>query len=45
MTIITIVISCDYAKTEADKNLILPKEQVENADLYKPVPNKTLTTR
>ena len=28
-----------------DKNLVLPKEEVENQDLYKTVLSKTLTTR
>ena len=32
-------------KTQKDGNLVLPKEQVENADLYKPVQNKIMTTR
>ena len=32
-------------KTQKDENLVLPKEQVENADLYKPVLNKITTTR
>ena len=31
-------------KTQKDENLVLPKEQVENADLYKPVLNKIMTT-
>ena len=31
-------------KTEKDENLVLQKEQVENADLYKPVQNKITTT-
>ena len=31
-------------KTQKHKNLVLPKEQVENADLYKPVLNKIMTT-
>ena len=33
-----------YRNTK-DENLVLPKEQVENADLYKPVLNKLLNTR
>ena len=32
-------------KTQKDENLALPKEQVENADFYKPVLNKIMTTR
>ena len=32
-------------KTRKNENLVLPKEQVENADLYKPVLNKLMTTR
>ena len=32
-------------RNKEDENLVLPKEQVENADLYKPVLNKILTTR
>ena len=32
-------------KTRKDENLVLPKEQVENADLYKPIHNKIMTTR
>ena len=32
-------------KTLKDKNLALPKEQVKNADFYKPVMNKIMTTR
>ena len=32
-------------KTQKNENLVLPKEQVENADLYKPVLNKIMTTR
>ena len=32
-------------RNKKDKNQVLPKEQVENADLYKPVLNKILTTR
>ena len=32
-------------KTQNDKNLVLPKEQVENAALYKPVLNKITTKR
>ena len=31
-------------KTQKNENLVSPKEQVENADLYKPVPNKIMTT-
>ena len=31
-------------KTQKDENLVLPKEQVENADLYKLVLNKIMTT-
>ena len=31
-------------KAQKDENLVLPKEQVENADLYKPVLNKIMTT-
>ena len=31
-------------KTEKDENLVLPKEQVENADFYKPVQNQIMTT-
>ena len=27
------------------KNIVLPKEQVKNADLHKPVLNKMMTTR
>ena len=33
------------AKTQKDKNLALPKYRVENADLYKPVHKKIMTTR
>ena len=33
------------AKTQEHKNLVLPNEQVENADLYKPVLNKIMITR
>ena len=33
------------AKTQKHKNLVLPKEQVENADLCKPVLNKIMITR
>ena len=32
-------------KKQKDKNLVLPKEEVESADLYKPVLNKIMTTR
>ena len=32
-------------KTQKDENLALPKEQVENADFYKPVLNKIMTSR
>ena len=32
-------------KTQRDENLVLPKEQVENADLHKPALNKVMTTR
>ena len=32
-------------RNKKDKNQVLPKEQVENADLYKPVLNKILTAR
>ena len=32
-------------KTQKDGNLVLPKEQVENAELHKPVLNKIMTTR
>ena len=32
-------------KTQKDENLVLPKEQVENADFYKPVLNKIMTAR
>ena len=32
-------------KTQKDSNLVLAKEQVENADLYQPVMNKIMTTR
>ena len=32
-------------KTQKDENLVLPNKQVENADLYKPVLNKIMTTR
>ena len=32
-------------KTQKDENLALPKEQVENADFYKPVLNKIMTTQ
>ena len=32
-------------KTQEDENLVLPKEQVENAALYKPALNKIMTTR
>ena len=32
-------------KTQKVENLVLPKEQVENADLYKLVLNKIMTTR
>ena len=32
-------------KKQKDKNLVLPKEQVENAELHKPVLNKIMTTR
>ena len=32
-------------KTQKDENLVLPKEQVEHADFYKPVLNKIMTTR
>ena len=31
-------------KTEKDENLALPKEQIENSELYKPVLNKIMTT-
>ena len=31
-------------RNKKEENLVLPKEQVENADLYKPVLNKILTT-
>ena len=30
-------------KTQKDENLVLPKEQGENADLYKPTMNKIMT--
>ena len=33
------------AKTQEHKNLVLSNEQVENADLYKPVLNKIMITR
>ena len=32
-------------KTQKDEKLVLPKSQVENADLYKPVLNKIMITR
>ena len=32
-------------KTKTDETLVLPKEQVENVDLYKTVLNKMITTR
>ena len=32
-------------KTQKDENLVLPKEYVENANLYQPVLNKIMTTR
>ena len=32
-------------KTQKEESLVLPKEQVENTDLYKPVINKVMTTR
>ena len=32
-------------KTQQDVNLILPKEQVENVDVYKLLLNKIMTTR
>ena len=32
-------------RNKKDKNQVLPKEQVENVDLYKPVLNKILTAR
>ena len=32
-------------KTQKGENLVLPKEQIENTDLYKPVLNKIMTTR
>ena len=32
-------------KTQKDKNRVLPEEQVENTDLYKPVQNKIMTAR
>ena len=32
-------------KIQEDENLVLPKEQVENAALYKPALNKIMTTR
>ena len=32
-------------KTQKDKNLVLAKKQVENADFYKPVLNEIMTTR
>ena len=31
-------------KTQKDENLVVPKEYAENEDLYKPVPNKIITT-
>ena len=31
-------------KTQKDENLVLPKEYVENEDLYKPVRNKIMST-
>ena len=30
---------------QKDENLVLPKEYVENANLYQPVLNKIMTTR
>ena len=32
-------------KTQKDENLVLPKEEVENADLYEPILDKIMTTR
>ena len=32
------------AKTQKNKSLVLPKEQVENVDLYKPVLEKKMMT-
>ena len=32
------------SKTQKDENILLPKEQVQNADFYKPVLNKIMTT-
>ena len=32
-------------KTQKDENLVLQKEQVGSADLYKPVLNKIMTSR
>ena len=32
-------------KTQKGENLVLPKEQVENADFHKPVLNKIMNTR
>ena len=32
-------------KTQKDEKLVLPKEYVENANLYQPVLNKIMTTR
>ena len=31
-------------KIQEDKNLVLPKEFVENSDLYKPVRNNIMAT-
>ena len=31
-------------KTQKDENLVLPKEQGKNADFFKPVLNKIMTT-